>query len=469
MTNDSFDLSITSYSKKGYGIGKIQKKGKSFKVEVTNSVIGDCFEIDATQLKKRVLSSSLLTLKTPSEQRVNPRCSHALSCGGCPWQQVSYSAQIQEKQNLLHRLFDPLLQEGVFHPILSAKTPWHYRNKMELTFSQDRQGQRFFGLMMNNKKRRVVTLDHCYLAPPWFIIALKAVYKWWTKSTTLLAYHPPSNAGTLRTLTLREGKHTGERMVILTVSGCQEHFLKRADLVSFKKTLVDTFPNVSLSIFLRIHHIKKGQPSAFYEMHLYGKDKLREILHVDSRAIEFHMSPSSFFQIHSIQAQHLLTCCLQLAKPTLDLCVYDLYAGIGTLSLVFAPFVKKILSVEKCPYAVCDAQVNMKLNGFHHVRVIEGDATSDLLQLSLYRPDLIIVDPPRAGLQEGGLNQLDRLLAKQILYISCNVVTQSEDIKHLISKGYDLKAIQPVDQFPHTPHIENIALLERTRIPPVGN
>ncbi|MCB1110754.1 MAG: 23S rRNA (uracil(1939)-C(5))-methyltransferase RlmD [Chlamydiia bacterium] len=438
-------LTIQKYSKRGHGLASLEDRPSH--AEVVGSVVGDTVEVELGKKKKRTYVATLLDVLESSPHRVTPRCRHVGTCGGCTWQQKAYAAQLEEKQALLKSLFkiEPL-------PLIPCKDPWEYRNKMEFSFSQNREGEKFLGLMIARSRGHVLNLEECHLTSAWFIDVLKVVRQWWEESP-VKAYHQFSDTGTLRTLTLREGK-----MVILTISGNPEYCLSAKEIHFFKKAVRGVIPDASL--YLRIQRIAKGKPTEFYEMHLGGPEQVEETLEVEGRKLTFKISPDSFFQPNPRQAEKLYTRALELAAPQKDDLVYDLYCGTATLGIVFAPYVKRVVGIELSPYAVCDAEVNREVNGVQNLTVYKGDV-GERLALMGDAPDIAIIDPPRSGLNPTALKHLIRLMPKKILYISCNPRTQSENITMLLEEGYQLKALQGVDQFPHTVHLETIALLEK--------
>lgn len=458
MKQKSVELEISQYSKKGHGIGCLKTKDTIKKIEVMGSVLGDTLQVALQKKKHSVYTATLLNILTPSSSRVQPKCSHALECGGCTLQQADYFSQLEYKESQVRHFFRPFSNDAHFHPIIPCKEPWQYRNKMEFSFSQNKEGVRFLGLNLSLGRGKVMNLDECHLVAPWFILVLKEVKKWWEKSS-LAAYHPPSDKGSLRTLTLREGKRTGKKMIILTVSGNHDCFLKKSHLNEFKTTILKALPDENPSIFLNIHRVAKGKPTEFYEMHLHGPDTLHEILHIKERTLHFYLSPASFFQPNTLQAEKLFLHALKMTQLSPSDRVYDLYCGIGTFGALFAPFVKKVIGIEENPYAVCDGLATIEKNAISNFFILKGSVGTVLAEFQL-KADLVILDPPRAGLDVSAMQHLLRLRPQKILYIACNVETQSQNILKLIEKGYILKQVQPVDQFPHTPHIENIAYLE---------
>jgi 23S rRNA (uracil1939-C5)-methyltransferase len=372
-----------------------------------------------------------------------PRCFHASECGGCTLQHIPYADQLQQKQQEIESIFAP----SPVLPIIPCDDPWRYRNKMEFSFSQNKAGDKFFGLILKNGRGKVFNLYECYLASTWFAETVKAVRSWW-EASDLQAFHFHKATGHLRNLTLREGKRTGDRMVILTVSGNPVFSLRREHLTS----LIAAIGDPKISIFLRIQQAIKGSPTQFFEMHLSGPDHITEQL----LGLTFKISPTSFFQPNTLQAEKLYTAALNMAPPSDH--VIDLYCGTATLGMIFARAAKTVTAIELNPYAVFDAKANAEFNGITNIEIVRADVGKFLTTYSL-TPDLVILDPPRVGLDPLAIAQVLRLQPKNILYIACNPKTQAHNIQEL--SGYKIVQIQPVDQFPHTAHIENIVLLDR--------
>ncbi len=370
-------------------------------------------------------------------------CDHIGECGGCSSQGVAYPAQLQQKQLIIEKLFPQAA------PIVPCKNPWRYRNKMEFSFSQNKAGEKFLGLIMRQSRGKVFNLQECLLSPSWFAQTLKRVKAWWDQ-IDLSAFHFHRGTGTLRTLTLREGRRTGDRLAMLTVSGDPQFALKRAQLNGFLAALDDP----QMSTFLRVQQCIPKTPTQFYEMHLCGPDHICEELSVAGKSLTFKISPSSFFQPNTEQAEVLYTKVLEMAPPSS--LVYDLYCGTATLGMALALQSKKVLAIELNPYAVFDARINAEKNQISNINIECGDV-GKLLKETTEHPDLVVVDPPRAGLDALAIRELGRLRPHKILYVSCNPTTQASNIAQL--EGYHVERVQPVDQFPHTPHIENIVLL----------
>jgi 23S rRNA (uracil1939-C5)-methyltransferase len=450
MTVDPMLVQIQKFSLKGYGVGLLPN-GKE--VEVPHAVRGDQLSIDWKKKKKGPQKGRILEVLTPSKDRVEPRCPHARICGGCSWQQMDYTSQLLEKEKRVERAFEGL---GNVEPILPSPSPFGYRNKMEFSFSENRGGMRYLGLMIAAAEPYVYNLSECHLCPPWFAEAVCSVRSWWEQSG-LKAYYPPEDTGSLRYLTLRHSFRRNQKMAILNVSGRPEFAPSREALEAYTSS-IQKAAGEDASVFLRIHQANKGKPTLFYEMHLGGPDHIVEELHLKEGALSFKISPSSFFQPNTLAAEKLYGAALEmLGSPKL---LFDLYCGTGTLAMAASFKAKQVLGIEISPESVLDAEENLQLNGIKNVQFKQGDV-GKVLQGLTSRPDAVIVDPPRAGLDAAALLSLKNLSPKTIVYISCNPLTQVDNIRELLSAGYSLKKIQPIDQFPHTYHIENVALLER--------
>jgi 23S rRNA (uracil1939-C5)-methyltransferase len=459
---DTLELSIQSFSPRGYGVGTIPRTAplSPIEVEVAHTLPDDRAIVAMRGKTKGIRKGRLLEIIEASPNRIEPLCKHARVCGGCCWQQMTYTAQLQEKEK---RVFQAFGAKFPIQPILAASQIYRYRNKMEFSFSENRGGMRYLGLMIAQAEPYVFNTEECHLCQPWFAEVLEETRLWWEQSG-LKAYNARADEGTLRYITLRESVHTRQKMAILNVSGQPQFAITRSQLGSFVAALQKKIGEET-SLFLRVHQTKKGRPTQFYEMHLGGPDHILEELHLQSGKFSFKISPSSFFQPNTLQAERLYNAALDLLKPFGPPVVYDLYCGTGTFGMAISPFVKSVIGIELSPEAILDAQENLKRNGIANCTFHQGDVGKILTTLHASgktpSPDAIIVDPPRAGLDPVALKHLRSLPAKIILYVSCNPLTQAENIQELLKDGYRIQTLQPVDQFPHTYHIENIALLVR--------
>lgn len=384
---------------------------------------------------------------------LEPKCPHFGECGGCRFQNIPYEEQLKQKYLFLSQLYQREVE-----PFIACADPWHYRNKMEFSFSQSKAKERFLGLMRKGARGKVVSLDVCFLANLWMSEVLRAVKMWWADSG-LEAYHPFKNQGSLRTLILREGVYTNEKMAVLTISGNPADAIGEEQAKTFVEHLLSVSPFES--IILRRQVIAKKQPTQMVEQVLHGKDHIHERLHdADGRGLLFKIRAASFFQPNTRQAEKLYRKVIEMADINQKETLFDLYCGTGSLGLFASSRAERVFGVEIVPEAIQDAQDNICLNQVGNMEVVKGDV-QDILKTIATSPDSIIIDPPRAGLSPQAIQHLKKLMASKILYVSCNPATQAANCKELMEAGYELTRIQPVDQFPHTPHIEVIAQLKR--------
>jgi 23S rRNA (uracil1939-C5)-methyltransferase len=470
------DIDIVEFSKKGNGLGIFKnQEGNLQNVEVPFTIPGDKVRCLLLTKRRGIYASLLEEVITPSPERILPKCIHFGVCGGCRWQQIPYEKQLQQKESLIRHYFAPFLTHLVdVKPIVPCAPPWIYRNKMEFSFTSNAAKSHFLGLYMDSSRGKVFNLNECHLVNPWFSEGVKAVRQWWLESG-LDAYHPTRNTGSLRNLTLREGRRSGDRLVMLTVSGNPDFALKKHHLETFvafiRASLEPLNSQVNLSIFVRIQQIAKGMQTNFYEIHLHGPEHIREILNIQidpqepEIQLDFKISPTAFFQPNTIQAEKLYSLALAYAEISKESVVYDLYCGTGTLGICAAKKAKRVIGIEIAPESTLDAQANAAANGINNIEFLTGPVSDVLKQIweeqKYPLPDLVVIDPPRAGLDPETIKHILQLKPMKILYISCNPMTQAENLKELIPAGYQLKTLQPVDQFPQTPHVETIILLKR--------
>lgn len=463
-------VSIGRLSERGWGVGTYvpPAPAQTGQVVVVGGLPGDELSVRLGKKRRGKWRGDLLEVLKPSAVRVQPRCVHVPLCGGCTWQQMDYAAQLQEKQERVDKIFSCLVNDAVeVYPMIGCVDPWRQRNKMEFSFSQNRAGEKFLGLIIAGSRGHVLNLTECHLVSPWYTKLLSDVRAWW-ESSGLCAYRL-NNTGALRTLIVREGKKTGDKLVMLTVSGNPDYVISQAQLQSFINVVKMSMPEEErsrLSIFLRVQQVCKGSATQFFEMHLSGPDHLLEKLTLSFDPpvdLLFKISPTSFFQPNTAQAEKLYSAALNMVCfPKKH--VLDLYAGTATLGMAMAAKAEKVTAIEINPHACFDAESNKELNGFSNLEILCGDVGKKLEELRLRSdfipPDLVVVDPPRMGLDATALEHLKALKAEEILYVSCNPESQAANIQELVAAGYRLVKLQSVDQFPHTPHIENIALLK---------
>ncbi len=457
---DQNSLIVESLSPKGKGLSS------DHKWEVIGALPGEEVVVQLGGKKKKKRIGILQEILRSSPNRVAPKCVHSPRCGGCAFQHLSYSKQLAHKEELIRQYFKEIFikDEPQIRPILGCEYPWEYRNKMEFSFSEDRKGEKYLGLLLAAGKGRVETVSRCHLASKWFSDVLNAVYNWW-KGSSLSAYHFRSDQGHLRTLTIREAKQGTGKMVMLTVSGNPAFALKKKDLDAFVEAVQAVTKDGPLSVFVQVHQIAKGKPTQFFEMLLSGPDHITEVLHVFGEKMECKISPTSFFQPNTLQAQKIFTEGISMLSNLEGALVFDLYCGGATFGLIAAKRAKQVVGIEMNPHSVFDAGWNQEVNQVENFSIFQGDVGKVLeemrKQTDFQAPEVVIVDPPRCGLDPAAIQHILSLSPKEILYVSCNPKTQAENILELQKGGYRLAILQPVDQFPHTVHMENIVLLQK--------
>lgn len=461
------EVDIVRLTNKGEGLGYFSlENGETRSVVVPFTLPGERVRAELRGKRSGHFRSILLENLSESSHRIAPKCIHFTTCGGCVFQHVAYQDQVEEKKERILKLFDGLLDQVHFDPPMPAPKEWHYRNKMEFSFSQDKKGEKYLGLMMKAGSGRVFHLHECHLTSSWFAELVVIARKWWD-SSDIPAFNPRNGEGVLRTLTAREGKRTGDRLINLTVSNHAEKGFNRKQVQHLIEAIQLNLHQEkgTLSFFITIHQAKKGQPTQFFEMHLLGPQTYREQLFVNGKEYVFQISPRAFFQPNPLQAAKIYEEVARLGKIQSQSVVYDLYCGTGTMGITLAHLAKEVVGIELSSESVLDAKENVKLNSIENVTFYQGDV-AEVLQLIVEKklhpsPDVVLVDPPRAGLGDAAILQIAKLNPPKIVYVSCNPATQAVDVKALFAHGYILTLLKPIDQFPHTLHVETIAVLEK--------
>lgn len=436
-------------------------------------VPGDVVDVQITKSKKSYKEGKAIKFHKYSKLRIEPRCSHFGICGGCKWQNLSYDQQLVYKQKQvkdnLERIAKVELPE--IEAILPAEDVFYYRNKLEYSFSNRRWLSKYskdedhsdinfngVGFHIPGIYDKIVDIDHCYLqAEPSNKIRLAV--KDFAIKNNFTFYNVRRWTGFMRNLVIRTS-NTGDLMVIMVVGERDEKNIH--DLMNFIKT---QFPEIT-SLFYVVNEKQNDDISDQTFVHFYGKqfntEKMISALAPETE-LEFKIGPISFFQTNSKQANHLYNLAADFADFKGHETVYDLYTGTGTIANFVASAVKKVVGLEYVPSSIEDAKENAKINNientFFHAGIIEKILTQDFINKN-GKPNIVITDPPRAGMHQKVIDQLNSILPEKIVYISCNPATQARDIA-LLDSNYKVTRIQPVDMFPHTHHVENIVLLEK--------
>lgn len=489
---DIIEVTIDRIEPGGAGVARYpvllgpQKEERDYKVSVRKALPGDRVRVCIEEVRRRHIQARIEELLTPSSSRIEQApCPHfglreqeGKGCGGCTLQSTSYANQLTLKLEMIQRLMrHNNLPEQLVSPPLGMSNPWFYRNKMEFSFGDYRErGQLTLGLHPSGYKHDVLDIDRCSMLSEQAMIFVQAA-RAWARQHQVPSFHFRRNQGFLRTLTIREGKRTGERIINVTSAAVElvsfdGQEIPSAQVVqSLADALVATAQTHELAlngISWTQHNARRGQRTTIDDTLLYGQLELREELHLpQGKRLRFDIHPRAFFQPNTFQAEQIYSHVLGFAglldqaAGESDAHILDLYCGTGTIGLCMAPYAGRVTGIELNPDAVANAQANAAKNGIENVEFIAGDVGQVLAsgQVNLESISLVVVDPPRAGLMAQALEQLKLLNAPRLVYVSCNPDSLVRDLSALKSHGYKVNAIQPIDMFPHTHHIEQVVSL----------
>lgn len=451
------ELDIEKFADKGKSLARVD----GYVVFVEGAVPGDRVNAYVHRTKSNYAEAKLDTLLEPSDLRTEPRCRYADECGGCAWQHVDYEAQLEAKRQSVEEAFAHHSDfEGVdVAPVIGAENIFYYRNKMDFDFSADRwltrgeidTGEAFdtdfaLGLHVPGNFFKVLDLQECHLQSPFSAQLVNGVREF-VKERGWAPWDIRNHEGFLRHLVIREGKRTGDVMVNLVTYG---HHAERIE--AFADFLQEAFPEVTT--FIHTSHTGKSQNPEGDPHTVFGPGVITDVI----GDYEFTISPRSFFQTNTEQADRLYEVARDFADLQPDDRLYDLYCGAGTISIYLSEYVEEVVGIELIKEAVGDARHNAELNGVDNCTFVSGDLKKVFTPQFVEKhgaPDVLLVDPPRAGMHKDVVEQIADLHPERFVYVSCNPQTQVRDLDRL-REYYQVEAVQPVDMFPHTPHIENV-------------
>ncbi|MFD3003081.1 23S rRNA (uracil(1939)-C(5))-methyltransferase RlmD [Pontibacter toksunensis] len=443
--------------------GKCLARHNNMVIFVSGVAPGDVVDLRVTRKKKSFLEAVPVAFRGYSELRVQPFCEHFGVCGGCKWQHIGYDTQLYYKQKQvkdnLERIGKVAMPE--FDPILGSAKTRYYRNKLEFTFSpngwltneQIKSVEEFdrnaLGFHIPGRFDKILDIQHCYLQPdPSNAIRLEV--RKYGREHGLEFFDVVKQAGFLRNLIIRTA-NTGELMVILQVFRNDQE-----DILGIMEHLKVTFPEITSLQYV----VNPKGNETYHDLEVVCYHGLPYI-HEEMEGIQFRVGPKSFYQTNAEQAYELYRLARELADLKGDELVYDLYTGAGTIANFVARQCREVIGIEYVPSAIEDAKINSQINNINNTTFYAGDM-KDILSNELLerhgRPDVVITDPPRAGMHEDVVAKLLEVHANRIVYVSCNPATQARDLE-LLSTKYDVARVQPVDMFPQTHHVENIVLL----------
>lgn len=459
--NDKILIKIEDLGVDGEGIGKTD----GYTWFVKNALIGDTVEAVVTKVKKNYGYAKMLKILGVSPNRVEPKCSVARQCGGCQVQELSYEAQLQFKtkkvRGNLERIggFLPEFLDVVMEPICGMEgEPFHYRNKAQFPIGTDRDGKIVTGFYAG-RTHQIIPNTECALGAEVNQEILQSIVDFMNENH-ISAYDETTGRGLVRHVLIRCGFHTGEIMVCLVING--DKFPKSERLVD-KLAQIPGMTSISYSRNCEKTNVIMGKDITV----LWGQGYITDAI----GDVKYQISPLSFFQVNPVQTEKLYGQALAYAELTGEETVWDLYCGIGTISLFLAQNAKKVYGVEIVPQAIEDARNNAKINGIENAEFFVGKAEEVLPEYykkhsgecdnEMLTPDVIVVDPPRKGCEETLLQTMVEMSPKRIVYVSCDSATLARDLKYLCEHGYAVKKVRPVDMFPMTVHCECCVKLER--------
>ncbi len=448
--------------------GRAVAKKDDLVILVSHAVPGDIIDIQVTKKKKKFYEGRPVSFHQYSSFRTDPVCAHFPVCGGCKWQDMTYEAQLRYKEKQVTDQMKRLagLPEDIqdkIQPILAAEDPWYYRNKMEFTFSARRWltpeeiasgiqiTEPALGFHIAGLFDKILDITECHLqgGPS---NAIRNFVRDFTLEHGYSFFNIREQEGLMRNLIIRTAR-TGEVMVILSFFHDD-----REKILSLLEAVKERFPEIT-SLQYVINPKGNDTLEGLEVQVFYGKDHIIEKLD----GLSFKISPKSFFQTHTRQAENLYRTVLEFAELRDTDTIYDLYSGTGTIGLFMAPHAGKVIGIESVEDAVTDARGNAVLNHIGNAVFLTGD-TKAMFNDTLFRqygsPDVVILDPPRAGIHPEVVEMLLKQLPGRIVYVSCNPATQARDMQGLLT-AYAPEKIRPVDMFPHTDHVENVVLMKK--------
>lgn len=447
--NDMVTVTIEDIGTNGEGIGKAD----GYTLFIKDAVIGDTAEVKVTKAKKNYGYARLMNILTPSPYRIQPVCKVARQCGGCQIQQLCYEKQLEFKQNKVKGNLERIggVENLQMEPVKGMADPYHYRNKAQFPIGTDKEGNIITGFYAGRTHQIIPNTD-CALGAEVNEGILQVILNFMNKNE-VSAYNEETQKGLVRHVLIRYGKKTGEIMVCLVING---------DKIPKSQELVDNLREISgmTSITISINRENTNVIMGKDVRVLWGQGYITDYI----GNVKYQISPLSFYQVNPEQTEVLYSLALEFADLKGEETVWDLYCGIGTISLFLAQKAKQVYGVEIVPQAIEDARHNAEINGIKNAEFYVGKAEEVLPEKyknEQIRADVIVVDPPRKGCEESVLDTMVEMKPDRIVYVSCDSATLARDVKYLGERGYEVVKVQVVDQFPHTVHTETAVLLER--------
>ena len=444
------ELDITGLGSTGEGVGRF----RDIAVFVPGALTGERVRASAAFIKKNFIVGKLLEIITSSPDRVTPACPVYESCGGCQLQHLSYEAELKEKREQVKAALERIghLRDIKVMPTIGSEHPLYYRNKMQFPVA-GRKGSLQIGCFALNTHRVINVTDCCIQKQKNNEIA--AVVREWMKQYKIQPYDEDKGTGMIRHIMGRVGVHTGEIMVCLVTA--RDNVPRLKELVKMLKAAIPGVKSVVQNVNKRNTNVILGEKTKLVAGEPTIKDKIG--------SLKFNISAQSFFQVNSEQAEKLYNTALAFAELKGTETVVDLYCGTGTITLFMAQKAKRALGIEIVPSAIRDAKKNAVANHVENADFLLGDAAVEMPKLAAggMRPDVVILDPPRAGCEERVLEAIVKVKPKRVVYVSCNPATLARDLAYLNERGFAIDKVQPCDMFSRTHHVETVVLLTRKK------
>lgn len=460
--NDIVTVEITDIGVSGEGIGHVD----GYTLFIKDAVIGDVVEAKVMKAKKNYGYARLMKVITPSEYRVEPKCAFARRCGGCQIQEMSYDRQLvfknQKIRGNLERIggFTKDQIDTVMQPVVGMEHPFGYRNKAQFPFGTDKEGNPITGFYAGRTHDIIANTD-CALGVEQNKEILEIILQY-MRENKIKSYDEKTGKGLIRHALIRYGFKTKEIMVCLVVNGKK---LPKAERLIEKLIQIEGMTSITISPNTRRDNVIMGDS---YEI-LWGQGYITDYI----GNVKYQISPLSFYQVNPVQTEKLYGLALEYADLKGDETVWDLYCGIGTISLFLAQKAKQVYGVEIVPQAIDDAKENAKINAIDNAEFFVGKAEEVLPEYyaeyerehngETAHADVIVVDPPRKGCDETLLETIVKMQPEKVVYVSCDSATLARDLKYLCANGYEIKMCRGVDQFPQSVHVETVVLLSQQK------
>ena len=444
--NEEFIVDIIDNGYQGEGIAKID----NFAIFIPGALKGEKVKIVIVKVLKSHAFGKVLEILKKSDYRVEVDCKTYKRCGGCNLRHIRYNETLLIKRNIVQNLVNKnLSSKPKVQETLGMDEPYNYRNKAQYPVGQDKENKPIIGVFAN-RTHEIIPIENCLIQDEKTEEIAKFIINYFSENN-ISVYNEETRNGLIRHIVTKIGKKTNEIMVIIVINGD-----KIPNEKEFVKVLTQNFPKIKTIV----KNINKNNTNVILgkkNINLYGdgyiKDKLGDLI--------FKISPLSFYLLIPVQAEKLYRIGIESANITKEDIVFDLYCGIGTISLFMAKYAKKVYGVEIVEEAIKDAKENAKINNIENTEFIAGDVEevlNDLINNKKITPDIVMVDPPRKGLDNISIQNIIKIKPKRMIYISCNPATLVRDLKEL-EKIYEIKEIKPVDMFPFTSHVECVCIL----------